>query len=106
MAKVPRVVLLLYPYAGYDRGILPGSCGTRGCTAPGCSIWRAKIRACPLPDAESVNGDGGGSLFGWGSGGGCACPTCGSGVPRGSSGDCRTAKSPARACACQHTVIL
>ena len=24
MAKVPRVVLLLYPYAGYDRGILQG----------------------------------------------------------------------------------
>ena len=53
MSSTPRVVLILSPAAGYDRGLLRGIAATRIITVPGCSSWRDQP-GVPIPLTEAL----------------------------------------------------
>jgi LacI family transcriptional regulator len=53
----PRVLLLLYPYAGYDRGILQGIARYSQIHGPWFLYLAGEEAGLPLPDLEAVSGE-------------------------------------------------
>jgi len=56
MAEVPRVVLFLYPQAGYDRGILQGIVRYARAHGPWIFYLAGEEPGLPLPKTEAVSG--------------------------------------------------
>jgi len=54
---IPRVILLLYPYAGYDRGILSGIARYTQTHGPWLLYLAGEEPGLPLPDVEAVSGE-------------------------------------------------
>jgi LacI family transcriptional regulator len=57
MADYPRVVVLLYPYAEYDRGILQGIARYARIHGPWVFYLAGKEAGLPLPDEEAISGE-------------------------------------------------
>ncbi len=56
MADVPHVILLMYPYAGFDRGILQGIVRYARTHGPWVFYLAGEEPGLPLPEVEAVSG--------------------------------------------------
>ena len=57
MTKTPRVVLLLHPYAGYDRGLLQGIARYAQLHGPWVFCLSGDQPGVPVPDSDSITGE-------------------------------------------------